>query len=34
MQMEYEGIKIDTAFLNDYSLELEKQAREAEERVY
>ncbi len=34
MQMEYEGIKIDTTFLNDYSLELEKQARESEERVY
>ncbi len=34
LQMEYEGIKIDTAFLNDYSLELEKQAKESEERVY
>ncbi len=34
MQMEYEGIKIDTSFLNDYSIELEKQARESEERVY
>jgi DNA polymerase-1 len=33
-QMEFEGIKIDTTFLNDYSLELEKQARESEERVY
>lgn len=33
-QMEFEGIKIDTAFLNEYSLELEKQARESEERVY
>jgi len=34
LQMEYEGIKIDTTFLNDYSLELEKQAKESEERVY
>jgi len=33
-QMEFEGIKIDTPFLNDYSVELEKQARESEERVY
>jgi DNA polymerase-1 len=33
-QMEFEGIKIDTTFLNDYSIELEKQARESEERVY
>lgn len=33
-QMEFEGIKIDTAFLNDYSLDLEKQAKESEERVY
>jgi DNA polymerase-1 len=34
VQMEYEGIKIDAAFLNDYSIELEKQAKESEERVY
>lgn len=34
LQMEFEGIKIDTHFLNEYSLELEKQARESEERVY
>jgi DNA polymerase-1 len=34
LQMEFEGIKIDTQFLNEYSLELEKQARESEERVY
>lgn len=33
-QMEYEGIKIDTDFLNEYSKELEKQARKSEERVY
>ncbi len=32
--MEYEGIRIDTAFLNDYSVQLEKEAREAEENVY
>jgi DNA polymerase-1 len=33
-QMEYEGIKVDTNFLNEYSFELEKQAKESEERVY
>jgi DNA polymerase-1 len=32
--MEYEGIRIDEAFLNEYSKELEKEAREAEESVY
>lgn len=32
--MEYEGIKVDTDFLNDYSKELEKEAKAAEERVY
>lgn len=32
--MEYEGVKIDTAFLNDYSKELEKDAKTAEENVY
>ncbi|MBU7576420.1 MAG: DNA polymerase I [Flavihumibacter sp.] len=32
--MEYEGIKVDTEFLNDYSKELEREAKAAEERVY
>ncbi len=32
--MEYEGIKVDEAFLNDYSKELEKEAKIAEESVY
>ena len=32
--MEYEGIKIDMDFLQEYSKELEKDAREAEEKVY
>ncbi len=32
--MEFEGIKVDTAFLFDYSKELEREARQAEERVY
>jgi len=32
--MEYEGIKIDEVFLNEYSKELEKEARAAEESVY
>jgi DNA polymerase I len=32
--MEYEGVKIDTGFLNDYSKELEKDAKTAEENVY
>ena len=32
--MEFEGIKIDEGFLNDYSKELEKEAKEAEESVY
>lgn len=32
--MEYEGIKIDEGFLNDYSRELEKEAKIAEENVY
>ncbi|MEP7374411.1 MAG: DNA polymerase I [Chitinophagaceae bacterium] len=32
--MEYEGVKIDTAFLNDYSKQLEKDAKTAEENVY
>ncbi|MEO5562535.1 MAG: DNA polymerase I [Chitinophagaceae bacterium] len=32
--MEYEGIKIDVDFLADYSKELEKDAKKAEESVY
>ncbi|MBC7873315.1 MAG: DNA polymerase I [Ferruginibacter sp.] len=32
--MEYEGVRIDTAFLNDYSKQLEKDAKTAEENVY
>ncbi|HXB06462.1 MAG TPA: DNA polymerase I [Puia sp.] len=32
--MEFEGVKVDTAFLVEYSKELEKDARQAEERVY
>jgi DNA polymerase-1 len=32
--MEYEGIKVDTAFLQDYSKELEREAKIAEESVY
>lgn len=32
--MEYEGIKIDVDFLNDYSRQLEKDAKAAEENVY
>jgi len=32
--MEFEGIKVDMAFLKEYSKELEKDARAAEERVY
>jgi DNA polymerase I len=32
--MEVEGIKIDTGFLNDYSKELEREAGKAEESVY
>ncbi len=32
--MEFEGIKIDVDFLNDYSKQLEKDAKEAEEKVY
>ncbi|MBK6937324.1 MAG: DNA polymerase I [Chitinophagaceae bacterium] len=34
VEMEYEGIKIDVDFLNDYSRELEKDAKKAEESVY
>jgi DNA polymerase-1 len=32
--MEFEGVKIDVDFLNDYSTELDKEAKAAEERVY
>ncbi|MBM3416029.1 MAG: DNA polymerase I [Bacteroidetes bacterium] len=32
--MEYEGVMIDEAFLKDYSKELEKDAKKAEESVY
>lgn len=34
VDMEFEGIRIDTDFLNDYSRELEKDAKKAEESVY
>ena len=33
-QMEYEGIKVDEAFLKAYSVDLEKDAKQAEESVY
>jgi DNA polymerase-1 len=32
--MEYEGVKIDEEFLNEYSKELEKEAKKSEEAVY
>jgi len=32
--MEFEGVKIDEGFLNEYSKELEKDAKKAEEAVY
>lgn len=32
--MEYEGVRVDTDFLKQYSSELEKEAKEAEENVY
>ena len=32
--MEFEGIKVDVDFLNDYSKQLDKDAKEAEQRVY
>jgi DNA polymerase-1 len=34
MDMEFEGVRIDTTFLNDYSKELEKEAKQSEEAVY
>lgn len=33
-EMEYEGIKVDVDFLNQYSIELDKDAKTAEESVY
>jgi len=32
--IEYEGVKVDTAFLKEYSKELEAEAKQAEESVY
>jgi DNA polymerase-1 len=32
--MEYEGVRVDVNFLNDYSKELEREARKSEEAVY
>ena len=32
--MEYEGVRIDVDFLNDYSKELEREAKKSEEAVY
>lgn len=32
--MEFEGIRVDTDFLREYSKELEREARQAEEKVY
>ncbi len=34
VDMEYEGIRVDTEFLGDYSKQLEKDAKTAEESVY
>ena len=34
VDMEFEGIKVDVDFLSDYSKELEKDAKKAEESVY
>lgn len=34
MNMEYEGVKVDVDFLTDYSKQLEKDAKAAEESVY
>lgn len=34
MDMEFEGVNIDTTFLNEYSKELEAEARKSEESVY
>ena len=32
--MEYEGVRVDVDFLNDYSKELEREAKKSEESVY
>lgn len=32
--MEYEGVRVDTRFLNEYSAQLETQAKEAEQNVF
>ncbi len=34
VDMEYEGVKVDTAFLNDYSKVLEEEAKISEEKVF
>jgi len=34
MDMEFEGVRIDTGFLNEYSKELEREAKQSEEAVY
>lgn len=34
MAMEFEGVKVDVDFLNSYSTQLDKEARQAEENVY
>jgi DNA polymerase-1 len=34
VDMEYEGVKVDTSFLNDYSKVLEEEAKISEERVF
>jgi len=34
VDMEYEGVKVDVSFLNDYSKVLEEEAKKAEERVF
>jgi DNA polymerase-1 len=34
MAMEFEGVRIDVDFLKDYSTQLEKEAKQAEENVY
>ncbi len=34
VDMEYEGVKVDTAFLSDYSKVLEEEAKKSEEKVF
>ena len=34
VDMEFEGVKVDTHFLNEYSVVLEEEAKKAEERVF